>query len=162
MPAEISLDCSQLIVGITSVDKFPDLDSFDRGEIVSARRMGYSISEIVRQLGFSRSTVAIVYQEHMDGGQKTSDRANCEGQLAFTVRPERRLRRIVRSQRSQTLAQITTQMNEGANGIVGERTVQRSLHRMGFGSRRLTRVPFSMLAIKLHVLPVQESTENGM
>ncbi|GFT99496.1 uncharacterized protein TNCV_3239431 [Trichonephila clavipes] len=34
--------------------------------------MGHSISEIVRQLGFSRSTVSGVYQEYMDGGQKIS------------------------------------------------------------------------------------------
>ncbi|GFX27473.1 hypothetical protein TNCV_4995291 [Trichonephila clavipes] len=33
MPVEISLDCSELIVGITSGDKFPDLDSFDHGQI---------------------------------------------------------------------------------------------------------------------------------
>ncbi|GFX77285.1 uncharacterized protein TNCV_5064141 [Trichonephila clavipes] len=62
------------------------------------RRKGRSISEIVRQLGISRSTVSRVYQEYMDGGQKTSDRANCKGQLALTVRGDRRLRRIVRSQ----------------------------------------------------------------
>ena len=48
----------------------PDLDAFDRGQIVGVRRMGHSISEIVRQLGFSRSTVSRVYQEYMDGGKK--------------------------------------------------------------------------------------------
>ncbi|GFV21080.1 hypothetical protein TNCV_1568761 [Trichonephila clavipes] len=54
----------------------------------------------------------------MDGGQKTSDRANCKGQLVFTGRGERRLRRIVRSLRSQKLAQITTQLNDGASPTV--------------------------------------------
>ncbi|PRD29363.1 UNVERIFIED_CONTAM: hypothetical protein NCL1_29618 [Trichonephila clavipes] len=88
--------------------KLPDLDAFDREQFVGARRMGHSISEIVRNLEFSRSTVSSVYQEYMDGGQKkTSDGANCEGQLALTVRGERRLGRIACSQRSQTLAQIT-------------------------------------------------------
>ncbi|GFY21683.1 uncharacterized protein TNCV_1168271 [Trichonephila clavipes] len=89
--------------------KLPDLDAFDREQIVSARRMGHSISKIFRQLGFSRSTVSRVFQEYMDGGQKTSDQVKCKGQLALTVRGERRLRRILRSQRSQTLTQITTQ-----------------------------------------------------
>jgi len=121
--------------------KLPDLDAFDRGQIVGARRMGHSISEIVRQLGFARSTVSRVYQEYLVAGKKTSERANCRGQSALTVRGERRLRRIVRSQRSQTLAQITTQLNDGASRTVSQRTVQRSLHRMGFGSRRPTRVP---------------------
>ncbi|GFV27216.1 uncharacterized protein TNCV_869461 [Trichonephila clavipes] len=55
--------------------------------------MKHSISEIVRLLGFSRSTVSRVYQEYMDGEQKTSDRANCKGKLALIVRGERRLRR---------------------------------------------------------------------
>ncbi|GFW02055.1 HTH_Tnp_Tc3_2 domain-containing protein [Trichonephila clavipes] len=77
--------------------------------------MGHSVSETVRQLVFSRSTVLSIYQECMDGGQKTSDRANCKGQLALTERGERRLRRIARSKRSQTLAQFTTQLNDGAS-----------------------------------------------
>ncbi|GFW46464.1 HTH_Tnp_Tc3_2 domain-containing protein [Trichonephila clavipes] len=49
------------------------------------------------------------------GGQNASDRANCKGQFVLTVRGERLLRLIVSSQRSQTLAQITTQLNDGAS-----------------------------------------------
>ncbi|GFW54355.1 mariner Mos1 transposase [Trichonephila clavipes] len=93
------------------------------------------------QLEFSRSTVSRVYQEYKDGGQKNSNRANCKGQLALTVRREKRLRRIVGSQRSQTLAQITIQLNDDANHTASNLTVQRSLHRTGFGSHRPTRVP---------------------
>ena len=52
----------------------------------------------------------------------------------------RRLRRIVRSQRRETLAQITTQMNDGASHTVSKKTVQRSLHLKVFGNRRSTRV----------------------
>ncbi|GFT19619.1 HTH_Tnp_Tc3_2 domain-containing protein [Trichonephila clavipes] len=73
--------------------------------------------------------------------QETSDRANCRGQLALSERGERWLRGIVSSQRSQKLAQITTQLNDGASRTVSKRTVQRSLHHIGFGSRRPTRVP---------------------
>ncbi|GFY16875.1 HTH_Tnp_Tc3_2 domain-containing protein [Trichonephila clavipes] len=98
--------------------KLPDLDVFDRGQIVGERRKGHSISEILRQLGISRSPVSRVYQEYMDGGQKSSDRANCKGQLPLTVCSERRLRRIVRGQQSQTLAPITSQRT------VSKRTVQ--------------------------------------
>ncbi|GFV60163.1 HTH_Tnp_Tc3_2 domain-containing protein [Trichonephila clavipes] len=76
----------------------------------------------------------------MDGGQKSSKRVNFKGKLALTVRGERRLRRIVRSQRSQTLSQITTQLNDGVSRTVSKRIVQRLLHRMGFGSRRHTRI----------------------
>ncbi|GFX56420.1 HTH_Tnp_Tc3_2 domain-containing protein [Trichonephila clavipes] len=77
----------------------------------------------------------------MDCGQKASDRANCKGQLALTVYGGRRPRRIIVSQRSKTLAQITTQLNDGASRIVSKRTVQRSLHRMDFRNHRPTRVP---------------------
>ncbi|GFW92019.1 transposable element Tcb2 transposase [Trichonephila clavipes] len=46
--------------------KLPDLDAFYRRQIVGARRMGHSISEIVRQLGFSRSTVSKSYSKYTD------------------------------------------------------------------------------------------------
>ncbi|GFU65731.1 HTH_Tnp_Tc3_2 domain-containing protein [Trichonephila clavipes] len=77
------------------------------------------------------------FQECIDGGQKISDKVNCKRQLALTVRGERRLRRIVRSQRNQTLAQLY----DGASRTVSKRTVQRSLHRMGFRSCRSMRPP---------------------
>ncbi|GFV70423.1 HTH_Tnp_Tc3_2 domain-containing protein [Trichonephila clavipes] len=96
----------------------PDLDAFDHRQIVCGRCMSHSISEIVRQLGISRSTVSRVYREYMDDELKTNDRANCKWQLALTVRGTRRLRRIARSQRSQALAQITSQLNDGSSGIV--------------------------------------------
>ncbi|GFT01714.1 HTH_Tnp_Tc3_2 domain-containing protein [Trichonephila clavipes] len=61
--------------------------------------------------------------------------------VLFYMRGERRLRCIVGSQRSQTLAHIATQFNDGASRTVSKRTVQRSFHSMGFGSDRPTRVP---------------------
>ncbi|GFX31976.1 HTH_Tnp_Tc3_2 domain-containing protein [Trichonephila clavipes] len=76
----------------------------------------------------------------MDGGQRTSDRENCKGQLALTVSGQKQLRCIVHSQRSQTLAQITTQLNESyqpVNGLCN----QRFLHSMSFWSHQPTRVP---------------------
>ncbi|GFV91664.1 HTH_Tnp_Tc3_2 domain-containing protein [Trichonephila clavipes] len=121
--------------------KLLDLEAFDGGQIVSALHIGHSNSEIDRLLEFSRSTVSRVYQEYVDGEQKASDRENCKEQLALTARGEKRLWRIVRSQRSQTLAQITTHLNDGASRTISKRTVQRSLHHMGFTRRRPTRVP---------------------
>ncbi|GFX23428.1 HTH_Tnp_Tc3_2 domain-containing protein [Trichonephila clavipes] len=40
-------------------------------------------------------------------------------------------------------AERTTELNDDASISVSKRTVQRSFHRMGFGSRRLTKVPLS-------------------
>ncbi|GFW90183.1 HTH_Tnp_Tc3_2 domain-containing protein [Trichonephila clavipes] len=68
--------------------------------------MGHSISETVRQLQFSKSTMSRVYPKYKDDGQKTSDRANCKGRHTLS-----------------------------------KWTVQRWLHRMGFGSRLSMRVP---------------------
>ncbi|GFX83465.1 HTH_Tnp_Tc3_2 domain-containing protein [Trichonephila clavipes] len=98
--------------------------------------------------------VSRVYQEYIDGRQKTSNPANCKGQLASTVRGQRRLRRVVRSQHSQPLAHIITQLKYCASRTVSKWTVQLSLHRMGFGSRRPLNDRFG-----LHVLLGQRSTE---
>ncbi|GBL82419.1 hypothetical protein AVEN_24251-1 [Araneus ventricosus] len=118
--------------------KTSELGSFNLGKIVGARRMRHSISEIVRELGFSRLTMSRVYREYVDGGEITSDGANCKGQFALSERGVRGLGRIVRSQ---TLAQITTQLHQGASRTVSKRTVQRSTHFLGFGIRRPTQVP---------------------
>ncbi|GFW89233.1 hypothetical protein TNCV_2686661 [Trichonephila clavipes] len=45
------------------------------------------------------------------------------------------------ARRKQTLAQITTQLNDGASHIVSKRKTQRSLYRMGIENYRPTRVP---------------------
>ncbi|GFV37886.1 HTH_Tnp_Tc3_2 domain-containing protein [Trichonephila clavipes] len=57
------------------------------------------------------------------------------------MRGERWLWCIVLSQRSQTLAQITTQLYDGASRTISKRIVQLSLHRTGFESRRPMRAP---------------------
>ncbi|GFU58178.1 HTH_Tnp_Tc3_2 domain-containing protein [Trichonephila clavipes] len=63
------------------------------------------------------------------------------GQIVVAGRMGHLTSEIVRHQRSQTLAQITTQLNDGASCTVSKLTAQSSLHRMGFGSRRPTRIP---------------------
>ncbi|GFU55799.1 hypothetical protein TNCV_753371 [Trichonephila clavipes] len=65
--------------------KLPDLDAFNHEQIVGAQRMGQSVSEIIRQLEFLRSTVSRVYQEYMMPDKKTSSRKNCKDQLALTL-----------------------------------------------------------------------------
>ncbi|GFV70627.1 hypothetical protein TNCV_3842081 [Trichonephila clavipes] len=77
--------------------KLPNLDALNLGQIVGAPRMGHSIFQNRQTV---RNFKVKSMPRYMDGGLKTSDRANCKGQLALTVRGERRLRRIVRSQRN--------------------------------------------------------------
>ncbi|GFW22167.1 HTH_Tnp_Tc3_2 domain-containing protein [Trichonephila clavipes] len=90
---------------------------------------------------FKVNSVKSIPRIHGWWTKKTSDRANNKRKLALTVRVENWLRRIVRCQRHQTLAQITTQLNDGASRRVSKRTVQCLLYRMGFRSRQPTRVP---------------------
>ncbi|GFS90997.1 HTH_Tnp_Tc3_2 domain-containing protein [Trichonephila clavipes] len=73
--------------------------------------------------------------------KKNSNHANYKERLVLKVHGQRRLKRIVRSQRSKTVVQSIIQLNDGASRIVSKRTVQRSLHRKGFGSRLPMRVP---------------------
>ncbi|GFX98814.1 HTH_Tnp_Tc3_2 domain-containing protein [Trichonephila clavipes] len=74
--------------------------------------------------------------QHLSPDIGLNSTVGCSELVGIAMRGERRLRRIVRSQRSQTLAQIITQLNDGVS-----RTVQRSLHPMGSRSRQPTRVP---------------------
>ncbi|GFW04684.1 hypothetical protein TNCV_3897361 [Trichonephila clavipes] len=93
--------------------------------------MGHSISEMVRQQGVLRYTASRVYQEYMDGGQKTSDSANCKGQLALTVYGV-----------------------QSVNGLCNARFTFWVLEAVD-----LREYHCSMLAIGLPVLPGQESPE---
>jgi IS30 family transposase len=43
--------------------KTKDVDVFERGMVVDARRTGLSVSRTAALLGFSRSTISCVYQE---------------------------------------------------------------------------------------------------
>ncbi|GBM73170.1 hypothetical protein AVEN_30055-1 [Araneus ventricosus] len=43
---------------------FQDLSDFERGVIVGAREMGYSISGVAMKFGFSRTTISRVYSEY--------------------------------------------------------------------------------------------------
>ncbi|GFU98903.1 hypothetical protein TNCV_3381491 [Trichonephila clavipes] len=57
--------------------------------------------------------------------------------------PNRKVGKLTNpSQRSQTLAQITTQLNDGASRTDSKWTVQGLLHHMVFGSYQPTRVPW--------------------
>ncbi|GFT23583.1 hypothetical protein TNCV_3510821 [Trichonephila clavipes] len=79
----------------------------------------------------------------MVGGQNTSDRASCTGQLALTVRGERWLKRIVH----QMLAQTTTRFNDGAistgvaefdqpiQGVIVGRSMEMKSHHRVWGQK---------------------------
>ena len=51
---------------------YHDLNDFERGVIVSAQEMGYSISEVAMKFWFSRTTISRVYSEYREYGKKTN------------------------------------------------------------------------------------------
>ena len=116
-----------------------DLTPLDRGMIVGARKMGHSISQVATALGFSRATVARVYQKYVNSGQTSAARKNCGRPQLMQEQDRQRLTEMVTTQRG-TLHQITSQFNDGAAQPISQRTVQRTLYSMGFRSRRPTRV----------------------
>ncbi|GFT39380.1 transposable element Tcb1 transposase [Trichonephila clavipes] len=121
--------------------KAADLSDFDKGQIVMARRLGTSISETTRLVSCSRYTVVSTYAKWMNDGETSSRRHGGERLHAIKEKGHRRLFRMVKQNRSQTVAQLTAQHNAGPSRIVLEHTVQRTLLDMGLRSKRPTREP---------------------
>ncbi|MBN3278646.1 TCB1 transposase, partial [Polyodon spathula] len=121
--------------------KTKDLSAFERGMVVGARCVGLSVSRTPTLLGISRSAVSCVYQR-WSTTQRTSNQRQASGQnWLIDGRGQRRLTRIVQSNRQATVSQLTVQYSIGAKRPIKECTTRRTLTRMGYGSRRLNRVP---------------------
>uniref|UniRef100_A0A673ZTP6 Acidic leucine-rich nuclear phosphoprotein 32 family member n=1 Tax=Salmo trutta TaxID=8032 RepID=A0A673ZTP6_SALTR len=116
--------------------KKSDLRDFERGMIVGSRRAGSSISQTAALLGFSRTTVSVVYREWRDKQKTSSQRQSSGRKQLVDKRGRRRLERIVQTNRRATIRQITAQYNSGAQNSISERTTRRSLSRMGYCSKR--------------------------
>uniref|UniRef100_A0A673WE80 Acidic leucine-rich nuclear phosphoprotein 32 family member n=1 Tax=Salmo trutta TaxID=8032 RepID=A0A673WE80_SALTR len=113
-----------------------DLRDFERGMIVGSRRAGSSISQTAVLLGFSRTTVSVVYREWRDKQKTSSQRQSSGRKQLVDERGRRRLERIVQTNRRATIRQITAQYNSGVQNCISECTTRRSLSRMGYCSKR--------------------------
>uniref|UniRef100_A0A4W5R951 Acidic leucine-rich nuclear phosphoprotein 32 family member n=1 Tax=Hucho hucho TaxID=62062 RepID=A0A4W5R951_9TELE len=113
-----------------------DLRDFERGMIVGSRRAGSSISQTAALLGFSRTTVSVVYREWRDKQKTSSQRQSSGRKQLVDKKGRRRLERIVQANRRATIRQITAQYNSGVQNCIAECTTRRSLSRMGYCSRR--------------------------
>ncbi|ROL41563.1 hypothetical protein DPX16_6961 [Anabarilius grahami] len=112
-----------------------------KGQIVMARRLGQSISKTAALVGCSRSAVVSIYQKWSKEGTVVNRRQGHGRPRFIDARGERRLARVVRSNRRTTVAQIAQEVNAGSDRKVSEYTVHHSLLRMGLHSRRPVRVP---------------------
>ncbi|XP_042903798.1 uncharacterized protein [Parasteatoda tepidariorum] len=115
-----------------------DLTEFQRGMIVGARCVGTSISKTAALVKCSRAAVVNVYKEWTIKQKTGSQRQTCDRHRVLNTRSERRLARVVQCNRRPTVRQIASDLTQAASVNVSERTVRRTLRRIGYGSRRLT------------------------
>ena len=118
-----------------------DLSDFDKGQVIMAIQLGQSISETARLVGCSRSPVVSTYRQWSEEGQTTNRRQGVGRQRLIDARGQRRLSRLVRTDRRSTVAQVTENVNGGHRRNVSQSTVHHTLLRMGLHSRRPVRVP---------------------
>lgn len=157
-------DCCWTLIASASMDKTGDLYDFDRWEMIGIKNMGHSVSEIIRELGFSRSTVSRAYREYTkrrEGGGINS-RANCKRQSDLHFRGSRWLSHIVHSQRSQTIAQTTIQLNQGACHIINKRINVHNTRFIVWSSRAVDSRQYHCSMYELYFLPGHENTENEL
>ncbi|GBM10851.1 hypothetical protein AVEN_42112-1 [Araneus ventricosus] len=108
--------------------KAVDLSEFDRGQIVTARRLGTSITETARLVGC----------KWINDGDTSSRRQDVGRPRVIKEKRRRRLSRLVKQNRLQTVAQLTAQYNASPSAkcfgthssadIVGYGTVQQMSH----------------------------------
>ncbi len=118
----------------------------ERGMVVGDRRTGLSISETADLLGFSHTTISIVYREWSEKEKISSERQLCGRKCLVDVRGQRRMDRLVRDDRKTTVTQIITRYNQVMQNtspihLSSEHTTHRTLKQMDSSSRRPHRVP---------------------
>ncbi|GBM45917.1 hypothetical protein AVEN_211977-1 [Araneus ventricosus] len=138
--------------------KAADLREFDRGQILMARRLGTNITETARLVGCSRSVVVSIHAKWINDGDTSSRRQGFGRPRVVKEKGCRRLSRLVKQNRRQTLAHLIAQYNAGPSASVSKHTVQRTLLDMGLCSRRPTRVP--MLTKRHRQLRLQWTREH--
>ncbi|ROJ33147.1 hypothetical protein DPX16_17969 [Anabarilius grahami] len=82
--------------------KRKDLSEFDKGQIVMARRLGQSIYKTAALVGCSQSAVGSIYQKWSKEGTVVNRRQGHGRPRLIDARGERRLARVVRSNRRAT------------------------------------------------------------
>uniref|UniRef100_A0A8C5M1K7 Transposase n=1 Tax=Leptobrachium leishanense TaxID=445787 RepID=A0A8C5M1K7_9ANUR len=129
-----------------------DVTAFEHGMIVGARSHGASISKTAECVKCSRAAVVKVFKEWTVSRKSGSVCANCGRQRLVNVRAERRVARLVQDNRMATVHQITADLNQGSSQMISERAIRRTLHSMGYGSRRPVRTPLLSAVNKIKLL----------
>ncbi|KAK3574043.1 hypothetical protein QTP86_001342 [Hemibagrus guttatus] len=94
--------------------KSKDLSEFDKGQIVMARRLDQSISKTAALVWCSWSAVVSIYQKWSKEGTVVNRRQGHGRTRVTDAHGERRLARVIRSNRRATVAQIAEEVNAGS------------------------------------------------
>lgn len=103
-----------------------------------AKRLGESSSRISALVGCSRSTVISIYQKWCKEGEAASRRQGHGRPRLIDALGERRLARMVETDRAATVAQIAEKVNAVSDRKISEYTVHRSLLRMGLRRKKVS------------------------
>lgn len=141
--------------------KGKDLSDFEKGQIVMARRLGRSISKTASVVGCSRSAVVSTFQRWSKQGRLVNQRQGHGRPRLIDECGERRLARLVHSNKKATVAQIAEEVNAGSDRKVSEHTVHRSLLRLGLRSRRGGKSPKEGGGRNTLVVPDQTENFSG-
>ncbi len=109
--------------------------------VVGARRAGLSISKTADLLGFSHTTISMVYRKGSKKYKISSEWQLCGRKCLVDVRGQRRMGRLVRDDRKATVSQITTCSKQGMHNTISECTTRQTMKQMDYSSRRPHRVP---------------------
>ena len=105
--------------------KHKDLSEFDKGQIVTARRLSQSISKTAALVGCSWSAVVSIYEKWSKNQRWSGDRVMDDH--VIDARGERRLAHAVWSNRWATVDQIAKEVNACSDRKVSKYTVHSSL-----------------------------------
>ncbi|GBN21277.1 hypothetical protein AVEN_29567-1 [Araneus ventricosus] len=106
-----------------------------------AGRLRTSITGTARLVGCSLSAVFSIHAKWINDGDTSSRLQGVGRPRVIKEKGRRRLSRLVKQNRRQTMAQLTAQYNAGPSASVSEHIVQRTLLDMGLCSRPPIRLP---------------------
>ncbi|GFV83006.1 hypothetical protein TNCV_1180201 [Trichonephila clavipes] len=109
--------------------------------IEGARNPGTSIRKTAALVKFSRAAVINVYREWIPKQKTRFEFQVCGHHRLLKIHSERRIAKVVHSNRRITTFQIVGNFNQGETTNVYERTVPRTLHYVDYGSRRQGQKP---------------------